>query len=119
VESPSGELGVQHAKLGEFENKDAGKYTKSVHRGRNAKGEGDGEDGEQFKYHRFFRVPSEIALGYRRSSEAQKAGLPESTEDSVSNVELYRRIKSAVGNYLNSKDGQELNNHLMKARKTR
>lgn len=29
--SPSGELGVQSAKLGEFENKYAGKYTKSVH----------------------------------------------------------------------------------------
>jgi hypothetical protein len=64
-------------------------------------------------------VPSEIAMGYRRSTQAQRAGLPESTDRSVSDKELYKRIKSAVGNYLNSKEGQELNNHLTKIRKTR
>jgi hypothetical protein len=103
-----------HRKLGEFEAGEVGKYAKSSHKKR-----GGEEDGESpFDYHRFFRVPSEIAMGYRRSTQSQRAGLPESTDRSVSDKELYKRIKSAVGNYLNSKEGQELNNHLAKIRKT-
>ncbi|MFZ4598864.1 MAG: hypothetical protein ACOYNN_09490, partial [Terrimicrobiaceae bacterium] len=109
------DLDLMYRKLGEFEPGEVAQSAKSFHKKRG------GEEGAEspFDYHRFFRVPSEIAMGYRRSTQAQRAGIPESNDQSVSNSELYKRIKSAVGNYLNSKEGQELNNHLTKIRKTR
>lgn len=93
-------------KLGEFNPGEATAYTKSSVGKRE-------EREDQFSYSPFFRVPTQVALDYRRSNEAQKQGLPESVQANV----LKQRIKGAVSRYLSSKEGKQLNKHLNSIKK--
>ena len=90
-----------YGRLGAFEPGDVGKYTKSSQRQRGS----EDEDDDRFTYSRMFRVPTQQALQFRRSTQAQSQGLPES-------VQFKNRIKNSVQKYLNSKEGHELNKHI-------
>ena len=95
-------------KLGAFDPGEASGYAKSVITKR-------GHDSEHPGYHPFFTGPMSVELQRRRSSYAHSKGLPESVE--TDNV-IKRKIKSSVNNYLKSREGRKLNDHLENIRKT-
>lgn len=77
-----------------------------------------GRAGEQF-LPTFYMTPSQIA-NLRRSTQAQRAAIPtyESYDGEMNNSILKNKVKFAVNQYLRSKHGQELNDHLNDVRKT-
>ena len=95
-------------KLGVFDPGEASGYAKSVIARRGGESEHPG-------YHPYFTGPMNVELQRRRSSYAHSKGLPESVENE--NI-IKRKIKSSVNNYLKSKEGRKLNDHLENIRKT-
>lgn len=95
-------------KLGVFDPGEASGYAKSVITRRGGESEHPG-------YHPYFTGPMNVELQRRRSSYAHSKGLPESVENE--NI-IKRKIKSSVNNYLKSKEGRKLNDHLENIRKT-
>jgi len=102
---PETQLNLQRLSI--FDPGEASGYSKSVV---SKRGHEDLPPG----YHPFFTGPVGVELHRRRSSYAHSKGLPESVENE--NV-IKNRIKSSVANYLKSKDGKKLNDHLESVRK--
>jgi hypothetical protein len=77
-----------------------------------------GRGGEQF-LPTFYMTPSQMA-NIRRSTQSQRAAVPtyESFDGDMHDSLLKHKVKIAVNQYLKSKQGEDLNNHLNDVRKT-
>ncbi len=77
-----------------------------------------GRAGEQF-LPTFYMTPSQMA-NIRRSTQSQRAAVPtyESFDGDMHDSLLKHKVKIAVNQYLKSKQGEDLNNHLNDVRKT-
>lgn len=106
---PIPQIGLDIHKLDIFHPGEASRYSKSVVTSRR-----HGED-LPAGYHPYFTGPINIELNRRRSYYAQSKGLPESVE--FNNI-FKNKIKKTVNNYLQSKGGNPLLNHLNSIRKT-
>lgn len=103
---PIPDIGLNIHRLSAFEPGEASGYAKST---LTARGGEYGHAG----YHPYLTGPLNIDLQRRRSSYAHQRGLPESVED---NLKL--KVKRSISNYLKSREGQKLNNHLNQVRNT-
>lgn len=103
---PIPDIGLNIHRLSAFEPGEASGYAKSTITSR-------GGEQTHAGYHPYLTTPLNIDLQRRRSLYAMQRGLPESVED---NLKL--KVKRSISNYLKSREGQKLDNHLNQVRKT-
>jgi hypothetical protein len=105
---PQKDIGIDIRKLSAFEPGEASGYTRSMS---SRKGQDDLHAG----YHPYFTAPLNTELNRRRSYHAQSKALPESME---ADMMIKNKIKQSLNNYLSSKQGKKLSDHLETVRKT-
>ena len=103
---PIPDIGLNIHRLSAFDPGDPAGYAKTTVSSR-------GGEQSHAGYHPYLTSPLNIDLQRRRSPYAMQKGLPESVED---NLKL--KVKRSINNYLKSREGQKLDNHLNQVRKT-
>lgn len=103
---PTPDIGLNIHRLSAFDPGDPSGYAKTTVSSR-------GGEQSHAGYHPYLTSPLNIDLQRRRSLYAMQRGLPESVED---NLKL--KVKRSINNYLKSREGQKLDNHLNQVRKT-
>jgi hypothetical protein len=105
VLDPTPDIGLNIHRLSAFDPGDPSGYAKTTVGSR-------GGEQSHAGYHPYLTNPLNIDLQRRRSSYAMQRGLPESIED---NLKL--KVKRSINNYLKTREGQKLDNHLNQVRK--
>jgi hypothetical protein len=99
------DIGINIHRLSVGDPGDPSGYVKATHPGSQGREQG------YMGYHPYLTAPLNIDLHRRRSPYSIQRGLPESIEN---NLKL--KIKKSINNYLKSREGEKLDNHLNQVR---